>query len=83
MVETGHQCKCHRTGVFRTDLNSALLDGSDRGRELLMRTPMQRFGKGEELIGAAILLSSDAASFIREPALRWMAAFWRRREQLS
>ncbi len=51
-------------GVFRTDLNKALLDNSDRGRELLLRTPMQRFGKAEELIGAAVLLASDAASFI-------------------
>lgn len=51
-------------GVFRTDLNSALLDGTARGREFLMRTPMGRFGKAEELIGAAVLLASDAASFI-------------------
>lgn len=51
-------------GVFRTDLNKDLLDNSDRGRELLMRTPMGRFGRSEELVGAAILLASDAASFI-------------------
>jgi NAD(P)-dependent dehydrogenase (short-subunit alcohol dehydrogenase family) len=51
-------------GVFRTELNSALLDGTDRGREFLARTPMRRFGKPEELIGAAVLLASDAASFI-------------------
>jgi NAD(P)-dependent dehydrogenase (short-subunit alcohol dehydrogenase family) len=51
-------------GVFRTDLNAALLDSTDRGRELLLRTPMRRFGNGEELIGAAVLLASDAASFI-------------------
>jgi NAD(P)-dependent dehydrogenase (short-subunit alcohol dehydrogenase family) len=51
-------------GVFRTELNAALLDGSERGRELLLRTPMKRFGKTEELIGAAILLASDASSFI-------------------
>jgi len=51
-------------GVFRTDLNAALLDGTDRGREFLMRTPMRRFGKPEELVGAAVLLASDAASFI-------------------
>jgi NAD(P)-dependent dehydrogenase (short-subunit alcohol dehydrogenase family) len=51
-------------GVFRTDLNSALLDGTERGREFLMRTPMQRFGKPEELIGVAVLLASDAASYI-------------------
>lgn len=51
-------------GVFRTDLNAQLLDGTERGRELKMRTPMGRFGQPEELIGAAVLLASDAASFI-------------------
>src|SRR4051794_27759839 len=51
-------------GVFRTELNSGLLDGTDRGRELLMRTPMKRFGNIPELVGTAIFLASDAASFI-------------------
>jgi NAD(P)-dependent dehydrogenase (short-subunit alcohol dehydrogenase family) len=51
-------------GVFRTELNSALLDGTDRGRELLMRTPMKRFGHIPELTGTAIFLASDAAAFI-------------------
>jgi NAD(P)-dependent dehydrogenase (short-subunit alcohol dehydrogenase family) len=50
-------------GVFRTALNSELLDGTERGRELLARTPMGRFGKEEELVGAAVYLASDAASF--------------------
>ncbi|MCU1292056.1 MAG: 3-oxoacyl-ACP reductase [Bryobacterales bacterium] len=51
-------------GVFRTELNSGLLDGTDRGRELLMRTPMKRFGSITELVGSAIFLASDAATFI-------------------
>lgn len=51
-------------GVFRTDLNHALLNGTPRGQELLMRTPMQRFGQVEELVGAAVFLASDAASFV-------------------
>lgn len=51
-------------GVFRTDLNSALLDGTARGQELLLRTPMRRFGQLEELVGAAVFLASDAASFV-------------------
>jgi NAD(P)-dependent dehydrogenase (short-subunit alcohol dehydrogenase family) len=51
-------------GVVRTDLNAALLDGTDRGREFLLRTPMKRFGKTEEMIGAAVFLASDAASFV-------------------
>ena len=51
-------------GVFRTDLNAALLDGTERGREFLLRTPMRRFGKLDELVGAAVFLASDAASFV-------------------
>jgi len=51
-------------GVFRTSLNQALLDTTPRGQELLMRTPMGRFGCVEELAGAAVFLASDAASFV-------------------
>ncbi len=51
-------------GVFRTALNADLIDNTPRGKELLMRTPMGRFGRTEELIGAAVYLSSDAASFV-------------------
>jgi NAD(P)-dependent dehydrogenase (short-subunit alcohol dehydrogenase family) len=51
-------------GVFRTELNSALLDGTERGREFKMRTPMGRFGTAEELTGAALLLASDRASYM-------------------
>lgn len=51
-------------GVFRTDLNKGLLDGTARGEEFLIRTPMRRFGKVEELVGAAVFLASDAASFV-------------------
>src|SRR6185295_1895119 len=50
-------------GVFRTDLNTALLDGP-RGQEFLARTPMRRFGLVEELAGAAVFLASSAASFV-------------------
>lgn len=50
-------------GVFRTDMNTALLD-SPRGQEFLLRTPMKRFGSIEELVGAAVFLASDAASFV-------------------
>ncbi len=51
-------------GVFRTALTSPLLDGTPRGQEFLMRTPMKRFGNLEELVGAAVFLASDAASFV-------------------
>jgi len=51
-------------GVFRTDLNAALLDGTERGKEFLLRTPMHRFGQLDELVGAAVFLASDSASFV-------------------
>jgi NAD(P)-dependent dehydrogenase (short-subunit alcohol dehydrogenase family) len=51
-------------GVFRTALNEKLLDGTPRGEELRLRTPMRRFGRVEELIGSAIFLASEAASFM-------------------
>jgi len=51
-------------GVFRTALNAELLDKSERGKELKMRTPMGRFGKTEELVGSAIFLASEASAFI-------------------
>ncbi len=51
-------------GVFHTDLNANLLDSTPRGQEILMRTPIGRFGRTEELVGAAVYLASDAASFV-------------------
>jgi NAD(P)-dependent dehydrogenase (short-subunit alcohol dehydrogenase family) len=50
-------------GVFETDLNRELLKGP-RGQEFLARTPMRRFGKVEELAGAAVYLASPASSFV-------------------
>jgi NAD(P)-dependent dehydrogenase (short-subunit alcohol dehydrogenase family) len=50
-------------GVFKTDLNQQLLE-SNRGQELLLRTPMRRFGRLEELVGATVFLASDAAGFV-------------------
>jgi len=66
-VEWGRRGVCVNAiapGVFRTALNAALLDGSERGKELKLRTPMARFGDVEELVGAAIFLASEAASFV-------------------
>ncbi len=56
-------------GVFPTELNASLLNGTERGREFITRTPMKRFGKTEELIGACVLLASDAASYITGQAI--------------
>ena len=55
-------------GVFRTPLNATLLE-SERGREFLVRTPMHRYGQVEELQGACVFLSSEAASFVNGEVL--------------
>lgn len=51
-------------GVFKTELNRNLLEGTPRGQEFLLRTPMGRFGKVEELTGAAVFLASQSAAFV-------------------
>lgn len=51
-------------GIFPTDLNRALLFTTERGKEEILRTPMGRFGRLEEVAGAAVFLASDAASFV-------------------
>ncbi len=56
-------------GVFRTALNQKLLDETERGREFQLRTPARRFGRVEELAGAAVFLASEAASFVNGEVL--------------
>src|SRR5207253_4271815 len=66
-------------GVFLTALNEGLLDGTERGRELLIRTPMRRFGLPQEVAGAAVFLASDAASFVTGHLLAVGGGFLARR----
>jgi len=56
-------------GVFRTALNRELLDGTPRGQEFLLRTPLRRFGRLDELAGAAVFLASESASFVNGEVL--------------
>lgn len=51
-------------GIFPTEMTHEIVTGTPRGQELLTRTPMRRFGKLDELLGVAVLLASDGASFI-------------------
>jgi len=51
-------------GVFPTEMNTHIISGTARGREMLARTPMARFGQPEELVGVAVLLASDGATFL-------------------
>ncbi len=64
LAQTGVNVNRFAPGVFPTPLNASLIQGTPRGEELVMRTPMRRFGEAKELAGAAIFLASEAASFV-------------------
>jgi NAD(P)-dependent dehydrogenase (short-subunit alcohol dehydrogenase family) len=69
LAETGVNVNALAPGLFPTDMSLPLVEGTPRGNEILMRTPMHRFGKGSEIVGPAIFLASEAASFITGEAI--------------
>ena len=64
LAETGVNVNALAPGVFPTDMSLPLVEGTPRGEEILMRTPMHRFGKPHEIVGPAIFLASEAAAFV-------------------
>lgn len=64
LAQKGVNVNAIAPGIFPTPLNAKLVEGTARGEELLMRTPMGRFGKAAEVAGAAVFLASEAASFL-------------------
>lgn len=53
-----------RPGFFPTAWNRKNFITPERELAILSHTPMRRFGEPNELIGAAVFLASDAASFV-------------------
>jgi NAD(P)-dependent dehydrogenase (short-subunit alcohol dehydrogenase family) len=64
LAESGVNVNAIAPGVFPTDLSAPLIEGTQRGEEILMRTPMHRFGNLKEVVGPAIFLASEAAAFV-------------------
>jgi gluconate 5-dehydrogenase len=60
----GIQVNAIGPGYFKTPLNQALVDNPEFSSWLEKRTPAGRWGTTDELIGAAVFLSSDASSFV-------------------
>jgi NAD(P)-dependent dehydrogenase (short-subunit alcohol dehydrogenase family) len=61
--ERGVRVNALAPGVFPTDLNRSLIEGTVRGERVLEHTPMARFGRHEELVGATLYLLGHGASF--------------------
>lgn len=60
----GLQVNALAPGYFKTPLNQALVDDPKFSGWLEGRTPARRWGNVEELVGAAVFLSSSASSFV-------------------
>ncbi len=60
----GLQCNAIAPGYFDTPLNAALVADGEFSAWLEKRTPAGRWGEVEELVGAAVFLSSRASSFV-------------------
>ena len=62
-AENGVTVNAIAPGIVPTALNKAIIE-TPRGQELLMRTPMKRFGTRKEVAGAAVYLASDESAFV-------------------
>ena len=63
-AEYGIRVNAIAPGWIETEMTEALRSDSERNAAILSRTPMQRWGKLEEMVGPVLFLASPAASFV-------------------
>ena len=68
-AQHGLQINAIAPGYFKTPLNQALVDNPEFTAWLEKRTPAGRWGEVEELVGAAVFLSSEASTFVNGQVL--------------
>jgi NAD(P)-dependent dehydrogenase (short-subunit alcohol dehydrogenase family) len=64
LAQSGVTVNAIAPGLFPTELTAPIILGTPRGEELILRSPMGRFGEPREVAGTAIFLASEASSFI-------------------
>jgi 2-deoxy-D-gluconate 3-dehydrogenase len=63
-AKLGVNVNCIAPGYIDTEMNTALIDDPVRSRQILERIPAGRWGKPEDITGAAIFLASAASDYI-------------------
>jgi NAD(P)-dependent dehydrogenase (short-subunit alcohol dehydrogenase family) len=64
LAQSGVRVNCLAPGWVATDLNAALRDDEASNKFATDMIPMGRWGEVDEIVGGAIYLASDAASFV-------------------
>ena len=60
----GINVNCIAPGYMDTEMNTALIADATRSRQIMDRIPAGRWGKPEDMVGAAIYLASDASDYV-------------------
>ena len=63
-AEAGIQANAIGPGYMTTEMNQALIDNPQFDAWVKARTPSRRWGKPEELVGAAVFLAAPASNYV-------------------
>ena len=65
----GVRVNCIAPGYFETDLTAGMIANETLSAKLLGQTPLGRFGRDPDLVGAAVFLASDASAYVTGQSL--------------
>lgn len=65
----GVRVNCIAPGYFETDLTAGMIANETMSARLLAQTPMGRFGRDPDIVGAAVFLASKASAYVTGQSL--------------
>ena len=68
-AQKGVRVNCIAPGYFETDLTAGMRDNEAMSTRLLGMTPLGRFGRDPDIVGAAVYLASDASAYVTGQSL--------------